>query len=341
MDLLRQRPGWCNGVVARPTARPRELRRRRRPRADAGHAHRGEAGPHDRSRARSRRDALVRPDSRARELRVGLAPLVLDDGLRPCVLVHPRLDRRARRCRGPGGGPRVGSHQHVAADWRCDRRRGCVDVDHLAREDAPAERSLPGGGVHLRVPLGVLDARRRRDRGSRRNADADPPGRPRRSSRGRSAYGWLRSARALRPNVSSAESSILGSIAHPGTGSVPPAFGSDRATRPSTRCVVAGAAPFTRAARFACAVRISSGSPRLIAATILRAARRPEMVDNGVADSGVNSEYNVRRWPLNSAATYEPVRIRPGTTVVTDTPLPASSVRSPSENPTAANFAAL
>src|SRR5947208_1161451 len=91
------------------------------------------------------------------------------DPLRPFphVLVHPCVDRRARRCGGPGGGPRVGADQHLAADRRRDRRRGCVDADHLTREDAPAERPLAGRGVYLRVSVGVLDARRRGDRGRR------------------------------------------------------------------------------------------------------------------------------------------------------------------------------
>ena len=46
-------------------------------------------------------------------------------------------------------------------------------------------------------------------------------------------------------------------------------------------------------------------------------------------------------WPANSAFTCEPVRIRPGTTVVTVTGPRPSSARSPSEKPTAANLAVL
>ncbi len=44
-------------------------------------------------------------------------------------------------------------------------------------------------------------------------------------------------------------------------------------------------------------------------------------------------------WPLKMALRKEPVRISPGTMVVTVTPSLATSVRSPWEKPTAANFA--
>ena len=55
----------------------------------------------------------------------------------------------------------------------------------------------------------------------------------------------------------------------------------------------------------------------------------------------LNQEYSSAALPLKVAFMYEPVRISPGTMVVTATPLPVSSARNPSENPTAANFEAL
>ena len=61
----------------------------------------------------------------------------------------------------------------------------------------------------------------------------------------------------------------------------------------------------------------------------------------GMLESGVKSSNSRRCLPLNWAFTNDPVRIRPGTTVTTPTPLPASSARRPSEKPTAPNFAAL
>ena len=72
-------------------------------------------------------------------------------GLRTGVRVHPGLDRRPRRRRAGGGGPRVGNDQHGAADRRSDRRRGRIvrgdrHFNHLvSSREAAAPAALTTG----------------------------------------------------------------------------------------------------------------------------------------------------------------------------------------------------
>ena len=91
-------------------------------------------------RADDRRHALVHADPRARKLRGGPVAGVPDGRRRHGVLVHPDVDRRARRGREPRGRARVGADQHVAADRRRARRRDRGDRRVHAREDAARER---------------------------------------------------------------------------------------------------------------------------------------------------------------------------------------------------------
>ena len=69
-------------------------------------------------------------------------------------------------------------------------------------------------------------------------------------------------------------------------------------------------------------------------------ARRALIALTGVASPRLNQANSFSASPLKNAFTGDPVRISPGTTVVTETPSAATSARSPSEKPSAANFAA-
>ena len=60
----------------------------------------------------------------------------------------------------------------------------------------------------------------------------------------------------------------------------------------------------------------------------------------GRAASALNHACSASCWPLKRACRVLPVRIKPGHTVVTFTPSPATSARSPSENPASANLLA-
>ncbi len=88
-------------------------------------------------------------------------------------------------------------------------------------------------------------------------------------------------------------------------------------------------------------MRTISGRRRSAAVTIARAARSASIDSSGTLAAAANQAYSRPAWPLKRAARCEPVRIRPGRTVVTLMfRSPASSARSPSENPAAANLAA-
>jgi hypothetical protein len=65
------------------------------------------------------------------------------------------------------------------------------------------------------------------------------------------------------------------------------------------------------------------------------------METTGRLAAAVNQRFSATWSPVNSALRGEPVRIRPGTPTVTDTPCRIASTRRPSANPTAACFAAV
>ena len=69
------------------------------------------------------------------------------------------------------------------------------------------------------------------------------------------------------------------------------------------------------------------------------AARSASIATPGSEAPGANHAYSAAWSPVNSAATWEPVRMRPGMIVVAVTPLPVSSARRPSQKPTAPNLA--
>src|SRR3954466_824876 len=64
------------------------------------------------------------------------------------------------------------------------------------------------------------------------------------------------------------------------------------------------------------------------------------MLANGDESEMANHAYSRGCCPLNMALSGDPVRIRPGNTVVTEMLSRASSVRRPSENPASANLLA-
>ena len=72
------------------------------------------------------------------------------------VLLHPGLDRRSGRRRAPGGRPRLGPHQHLAADRRRDRGRRRVHSGDDPYGHAPRGRQTAPGGAHGRLSLGLL-----------------------------------------------------------------------------------------------------------------------------------------------------------------------------------------
>ena len=71
------------------------------------------------------------------------------------------------------------------------------------------------------------------------------------------------------------------------------------------------------------------------------AARSGSMAMSGSVADGANQAYSAPWRPVKVARRWEPVRISPGATVVTLTPVPASSLRRPAEKPTAPNLAVL
>ena len=108
-----------------------------------------------------------------------------------------------------------------------------------------------------------------------------------------------------------------------------------------TAAVVAGATPWILAPTLASGVRMTMLRPRRMPSTILPAARSASIDTNGIDAPGANQEYSAAASPVNSARRCEPVRIRPGATVVAVTPVPASSARRPLVKPTAPNLAVL
>ncbi|MFD0327675.1 hypothetical protein ACFQZC_04150 [Streptacidiphilus monticola] len=108
----------------------------------------------------------------------------------------------------------------------------------------------------------------------------------------------------------------------------------------SSRAVVAGANPAARTPSFAAGVSTTSGRRRRAARTTVRAARSASVDSSGIEAAAANQAYSASCRPWNRAAPCEPVRISPGSTVVTLTPSRASSARSPSDRPVPANLAA-
>ena len=109
--------------------------------------------------------------------------------------------------------------------------------------------------------------------------------------------------------------------------------------RPISRCVVAGARPATRMPTVASGVSTTRGRPASTPSTILRAARSASMDSSGAEAPAANQAYSAPWSPVNLALRCEPVRMSPGATVVTLTPVPTSSARRPCEKPTAPNLA--
>ncbi len=93
--------------------------------------------------------------------------------------------------------------------------------------------------------------------------------------------------------------------------------------------MVAGARPWTRMASLASGVSTTSALPSNTRRTIWRAARSASMDTRGKEAPTENQPYSAGWLPVNSARRWEPVRISPGTTVVTLTPVPDISARSP------------
>src|SRR5581483_348313 len=156
-------------------------------------------------------------------------------------------------------------------------------------------------------------------------------------------YSMLRSA-ARRPGAVSVSRRLDGcacAASCPRASAVPPSAGGriSRLVRPSRLAVAPGKAPWKRADNVAGTESTRSASPRRIAATICFAARSALIETPGRLAPRLNQVNSRPGRPVNSALTCEPVRISPGAIVVTVMPLPASSARSPSEKPTAANFA--
>ena len=85
---------------------------------------------------------------------------------------------------------------------------------------------------------------------------------------------------------------------------------------------------------------MTSGVPRSVARTSRDAARSAFIDRTGRLSPTANQACSAAWSPVNSALRGEPVRMRPGTPTVTETPSRAASIRSPSANPTAACFAA-
>jgi hypothetical protein len=74
----------------------------------------------------------------------------------------------------------------------------------------------------------------------------------------------------------------------------------------------------------------------------IRAAARSAFIESSGREAAVPNHAYSRPWsPTKWARRCEPVRIKPGATVVTDTPVPLSSDRRPRVKPTAPNLAVL
>ena len=97
----------------------------------------------------------------------------------------------------------------------------------------------------------------------------------------------------------------------------PPNVGNSRATTPSTSTTAEGKTPFAIDSSAAGSVKVSSASPRSAASTIARAASVTSMLTNGSESPIANHAYSSVLRPLNVAFSGLPVRMSPGSTVVT------------------------
>src|SRR6185437_2045453 len=149
---------------------------------------------------------------------------------------------------------------------------------------------------------------------------------------------------ADRPSAVSAANTFL---LRAGRRSLPGAIGPGRSAAAgrnadmtcSSRTVSPGNKSAPRAAAWATGVRMTSLCRERIADTIRLAARPASIDSSGRLAPRANQVNSLSRCPRNSACSCEPVRIRPGTTVVTVTGPDPSSARSPSDSATAANLA--
>src|SRR3954469_9727148 len=101
-----------------------------------------------------------------------------------------------------------------------------------------------------------------------------------------------------------------------------------------------GATPLAITASLAGHVTVSSASAHRAALTIWRAARSASIVSSGSESETVNQANSSRGLPLNHPWNGDPVRIRPGQTVVTMTLSFASSARMALDSPVSANLLA-
>jgi hypothetical protein len=115
--------------------------------------------------------------------------------------------------------------------------------------------------------------------------------------------------------------------------------GRNRATSSMAAPVRFGARAAARRSAFAGTPRTTNRSPRSQACTMRRAARPASIVRTGRLAATEKSDASSSRRPFTSACRKEPVRMSPGTMVVTTTPSFAASAATPVEKPTAANFA--
>jgi hypothetical protein len=93
-------------------------------------------------------------------------------------------------------------------------------------------------------------------------------------------------------------------------------------------------------ARRACHPGVHVARPRRDASRICLAARAALLALRGVAPERLNHRASWRCCQRTRALTYDPVRIRPGVTVVTRMPSRFNSARKVSDSPTSANLPA-
>src|SRR5436305_3852323 len=151
---------------------------------------------------------------------------------------------------------------------------------------------------------------------------------------------WLKRRAAARPSAVSQSKAFgltAGRSSCPGTprpaSPWPPPGAGPGSARRWTRCsagaVSSGKIAAVRATTWASGVRMTSARRAAAAATIWRAARSASIDTRGRLAPSPNQVNSCSRRPANSARRCEPVRIRPGTTVVTVTGPRPSSARSP------------
>src|SRR5690606_10448760 len=128
---------------------------------------------------------------------------------------------------------------------------------------------------------------------------------------------WLlrRAARFIIAVAGEGDTGVAISI--PRTLSAPLPEGRARFTTPRSRAVGPGKRSWVTRSAFACQLSVTSAAPRRAADTIWRAARRALIALTGVASPRLNQVNSRSTSPLKKAFTGEPVRISPGTTVVT------------------------